>query len=692
MCAFAILLFLLFSQMAIIPTTVAAKKAQPQSASNKYENWISKELNDQESKWWLSYKKALALKKDSKLFCDRMHSLANTPFPLKNYASLYHYSQCQPSNHIVITDFPKWMRKKVAKTWYQKSKILNDQKEIIESTYYLYQLLPDKNKKEQYLIRSLQIARQQKDPRVQKWQKQLYQLSPRYIKKPTLSQTLSVANDFRKQRQLKKAAVYYRRLLNTRGVSFHDKNKAFKWMRWIYKDRNNTKKYLIATYQWKRWLKREMNKHPQAIQSYHNISIMFARTQWTLGHPRKALRTLNQIKKELKNRFSLFEIYRLKGFILEEMGKINPAIYFFQRSLKEKTINTELKEKTWWQYGWVLYRAGKIKKSITTLTQLLEQTNNQYLQSRILFWLGRLWTATGNQKKSKQSYQRLIKTDPVSYYGLLAHYDTKKEIQIKKTNIQQQIGNSKEYITARWLLSLGEHEDVYDFLQYKADEYRKDKKQTDRTELFYYMALAKYYLPLFQMAGNLPLKERSAFFQSYAEILFPITYRKEVETAAQLFNIEKELIYALIRQESAYNPKARSPSDAFGLMQVRPLTAKYIAKQAGIRYRGTRDLYHPKKNILLGTAFLKKQFKHYDFQFIVTIAAYNAGGVAIRRWLKQRPITDPLSFIEEIPFEETRIYVMLLIRNFVFYKLLTHPERKITFPHWILHIQHPKEE
>ena len=690
MYVFAVLLFVLLNQIPALPAALAAaKKIQPQSVTNKYENWISKELNDQELKWWLSYKKALTLKKNSKLFCDRIQSLADTPFALKHYAKLYHYSQCQSSSLITLADFPKWMHKKAAKAWYQKAKILSNQKEMMESAYHLYQLLSDKNKKEQYLIRALRIARKQKDSRITKWQKQLYQLSPRYIKKPNLSQMLSVANDFRKQRQLKKAAVYYRQLLNTKGVPFHDKNKAFKWMRWIYKDRNNTKKHLIATYQWKRWLKREMNKHPQAIQSYHNISIIFARTQWTLGHPRKALRTLNQIKKELQNRFSLFEIYRLKGFIFEELGKINPAIYFFQKSLKEKTINIELKEKTWWKYAWILYRAGKIKTSIATLTTLLEQTDNQYLYPRILFWLGRLQAKAGNHKKSKQSYKQLIKIDPVSYYGLLAHYDMKKKIQIKKTNIQQQIGNSKEYAIARWLLSLNEHEDVYDFLQYKADTYHKDNQQTNRIELFYYMVLAKYYLPLFQMAGSLPLKERSDFFQSYAEILFPVTYQKEVETAAQLFNIEKELIYALIRQESAYNPKARSPSDAFGLMQVRPLTAKYIAKQAGIRYRGVRDLYHPRKNILLGTAFLKKQFKHYDFQFIVAIAAYNAGGVAIQRWLKQRPITDPLSFIEEIPFEETRIYVMLLIRNFIFYKLLTNPERKITFPHWILHITPP---
>ena len=66
------------------------------------------------------------------------------------------------------------------------------------------------------------------------------------------------------------------------------------------------------------------------------------------------------------------------------------------------------------------------------------------------------------------------------------------------------------------------------------------------------------------------------------------------------------------------------------------------------------------------------------------MAVYNAGRTPVLRWVKNIPQTDLLFFIEEIPYEETRTYVRLLIRNFIFYKLLTSPKRKIMFPEWIL--------
>ena len=664
----------------------------PPNAVNKIKKSQAHNLNQSISPASQSldaYKKILDIKKDTKLFCNQIIKFANdSNFILQAYAKLHHYTECSTNSKIKVKSFPKWMHTKVSKAWYNKSKVLEDSKAEMESAYHLSLILKNKSQKEKYLIHAMQIAQQLQDPRESKWQKKLHSLSPRYIKKPSLSQMLEVAHDFRRVRKFKKASFYYRKLLNTKGVPFHDKNAAFKWMRWIYKDQLNNKKYLLATKQWKRWLKREMHKNPKAIRSYHDIACMLVRTQWTLGKSHTALRTLNQIEKELKNRFSLFDVYRLKAFIFEELKKYNKSIDFFEKSLKEKSSNTEMREKTWWQYAWVLYKSGQITQSLDNLNNLLNSTNNQYLYPKVLFWIGRLWAANGDSEKAKKAYKKLIKKDPLSYYGFLAHYEMKKKIKIKKLDITNKIGNNKEYEIARGLLAVGEKEDMHDFLQYKVKAFYKNKEKAEQhIDLLYYMSLAKNYLALFQIAGNLSMKERTSLYKSYADILFPITYQEEVEKSAQLFNIEKELIYALIRQESAYNPKARSPSDAFGLMQVRPATAKYIAKKSGVRYRHVKDLYDPKKNILLGTAFLKKQFKRYDFQFVVTIAAYNAGHTAIRRWLKKHPVTDPLSFIENIPFEETRIYVMLLIRNFIFYKLITHPERKINFPEWILHIK-----
>ncbi len=650
---------------------------------------ISKKYPSQAIEWWIMYKKALLFKKkDPDLFCHNMRFLSKiTSFPLRPYARLNLYSYCEKELEISLTDFPEWLKKKVGKAWRKKAKKLKNESALKEASYFLFQLSKEKYLKEKYLVSAIELAKKTKDTRLKEWRKALHALSPRYISNPSHEQKLKVAEDLRKNRQFKKATFYYRQLLNSSRSTFYEKNEAFKRIRWIYKITKNKKKYLLATMQWKNWLKRKLKTEKKAGKIYHNIFYLLARTQWTLNQSGKALNTLNQMEKELKGRFSLFKVYRMKALIFDEKEEKDQSIFFFQKALKEKRPDVEMYEKTKWGYGWVLNKAGKQEESLSVLNDLVETSESEYLPSRALFWMGRLYEDRKNKKKADETYKELIDIDPLSYYGLLAHYKLNQKIRIQKKQNFSQDEDNKNYIVAQWLLSLDEYDLALDFLKHKAEQYQKDKNKAVKSwsTLFYYMAQARSYFPLFKMVGKLPLEERTVFFQSYTDLMFPLIYTKEVEHSAKLFNIEKEFIYALIRQESAWDPKARSPADAFGLMQIRPFVARQVAKQNGISYKNMYDLYNPKKNILLGTAFLKKLFRKYNYQFVLTMAVYNAGRTPALNWTKKTPLTDPLFFIEEIPYEETRTYVRLLIRNFIFYKLLTSPKREILFPEWLLH-------
>ena len=654
---------------------------------------IAKKYSSQAIEWWILYKRALLFKeKDLNLFCKNMHFLSQIEaFPLRHYTVLNLYSFCSESVNMDLSFFPEWLKKKATEEWYKKAKSLNDTKEIMESSYQMYIFSKDKNLREQYLVTAIDLAKKIKDPRFQKWKDSLHILSPRYILKPTHSQKLAIANDFKYVRNFRKAIFYYRQILNNSRSSFYQKNEAFKKIRHVYKLRKNNKKYLLATLQWKNWLKRKMKKNKRAIHIYHNISYLLARTQWTLNQNTKALKTLQKIEKELGSLFSLFKVYRMKALIFNEKGDMEKSIYFFEKAFKEKYSDAEIWEKTQWSYAWTLKKIGRVKDNIAVLNNLLKKTESDYLPSRILFWIARSYESLKDYEAAEDIYEEIIEKDPLSYYGFLAHYKIKKPIYIdkikKNSNIKE---DNEEYIIAQWLLSLNEHNLALDFLNYKAKKYKadKNKKTKEWSVLFYYMAKARSYFPLFKMVGDLPVDKRTVFFRSYTDLMFPVIHTKAVEKAAQLFNIEKEFIYALIRQESAWNPKARSPADAFGLMQIRPFVARRVAKRNGLSYKNMYDLYEPQKNILIGTAFLKQLSNKYNSQFITTVAVYNAGRTAVLRWLKKIPYEeDPLSFIEEIPYEETRTYVRLLIRNIIFYKLLTHSERKISFPDWILDMQ-----
>jgi soluble lytic murein transglycosylase-like protein len=138
------------------------------------------------------------------------------------------------------------------------------------------------------------------------------------------------------------------------------------------------------------------------------------------------------------------------------------------------------------------------------------------------------------------------------------------------------------------------------------------------------------------------------------------------------FKVDRALIYAMMRQESAFNTKAKSPDGARGLMQLMPRTASYIARDR--RYRrgsGRNELFEPSLNLELGQRYIAYLLKHERVQgdlFRLT-TAYNGGPGNLGKW--QRAIKaddDPLLFIEALPSKETRLFIERVLTNLWIYR------------------------
>ena len=193
------------------------------------------------------------------------------------------------------------------------------------------------------------------------------------------------------------------------------------------------------------------------------------------------------------------------------------------------------------------------------------------------------------------------------------------------------------------------------------------------------------YQNLLNSIQALTSEQKNTITYSFPELLFPKPYFDDVQKNSQLRAVPMSFIYSIMRQESAFNPYARSSVDALGLLQLMPNLAKKLsAGEANINYRSEFDLFDPTINIALGTKELKNLLAANQGRFIPSISGYNASSAAYKGWVQVRNRDNVIEFIEEIPYEETRTYIKLILRNMLFYERIYFQVQPFEFPsNWL---------
>jgi soluble lytic murein transglycosylase len=179
-----------------------------------------------------------------------------------------------------------------------------------------------------------------------------------------------------------------------------------------------------------------------------------------------------------------------------------------------------------------------------------------------------------------------------------------------------------------------------------------------------FLALAKTYPDYSQMFPEEMGKEEW-------DIFYPLINWKDIKYWAAQRGLDAYQVAGLIRQESVFNPRARSGANAYGLMQLIIPTAQSTARKYGSSSAGSisvSTLYNPSVNIELGTAYLKDQLDKFG-RIEYVAAAYNAGPGRIPGWRATLPY-EMDEFVEAIPFRETKAYVQGVIRNSAQYRRL----------------------
>lgn len=158
-----------------------------------------------------------------------------------------------------------------------------------------------------------------------------------------------------------------------------------------------------------------------------------------------------------------------------------------------------------------------------------------------------------------------------------------------------------------------------------------------------------------------------AFHKPIAKQIYKLEYQDIIDKNAEIYNIDKNLVYALVKKESKYDPLAVSKKGAKGLMQIMPETGEYIAKLIGDKNYKEDDLFDAETSIRYGTYYLGKLKKDFNGDIDAMLAAYNGGEGNVRKWMAEN---NGDLIADEIPFIQTKNYVKSIKRDYKIYDYL----------------------
>ena len=313
--------------------------------------------------------------------------------------------------------------------------------------------------------------------------------------------------------------------------------------------------------------------------------------------------------------------------------------------------------------GWILLRVlNQPEQALRHFDQAAHEAKTPISISRATYWQGRAAEALG---RNASSYYQHAAAQGGTYYGQLARAHIGQSGLPIANGPSGSINHLAQRIGIQGLATL-----------YAADE--RTLALTLVNDLAYALpdaasldALAELTTAYGDAAATLSIAkiatQRNLPLGQHAFPLFGIP-----QQALGNAPIEQAFVYAITRQESAFDPQATSSSGAKGLMQLMPATAKIEASKVGIEFDAAR-LTDPHYNVTLGANHLGRLVENFNGSYILAIASYNAGPGNVKKWIDafgdpRDGKIDPVDWVERIPFTETRNYVQRVLENLQVYR------------------------
>jgi soluble lytic murein transglycosylase len=320
--------------------------------------------------------------------------------------------------------------------------------------------------------------------------------------------------------------------------------------------------------------------------------------------------------------------------------------------------------------GWIALRyLRNTDAALKHFTRLYDGATSRTDKARGGYWLGRTYLAMGDKGTASQYFKGAAQHSTI-YYGQLARE------HVGLGGVPEEINGSgysaaaaarvekDEVVRALRLMNKASGKaNIHLFLYSIASRFKSVDEMNAAADIVYGMAGTTMALKLAKLAGQFKVD-----IDSWA---YPVRGLPEWKQIGK--PVEKALVFGLSRQESEFNSQAGSQVGAQGLMQLMPGTARLVARQYRLPYAESKLKGDPVYNVKLGAAHLADLVEDFGGSYVLTLVAYNAGPRRAKEWLAaygdlRSGQVDPIDWVENIPFQETRQYVQKVLQNLHIYR------------------------
>jgi soluble lytic murein transglycosylase len=342
-------------------------------------------------------------------------------------------------------------------------------------------------------------------------------------------------------------------------------------------------------------------------------------------------------------------------------GRTEEAIRLYRKIMDSYPSE---KEDVLWAIGWTHFRAGDYREAHESFSRLYDS----HKDPKYLYWKARSLEAGG--KEAADLYQKLLGTErnfysTMTYARLITSPDESsvsalKRVAKKPTPVRATPARQKNP-RVEALSSLGfTREALAELIHFS-----RNVSSWEET---------LYACSRFEEFGNYSYSVRLAAKAPYSDnmhqFLYPRAYWVTVDRLSKKYELDPYLVLSVMREESRFDPNARSFAGALGLMQLMPRTASRLDNRLGLGADSTAKILNVQNNLHLGIYYLSRLVKEFG-SYTYAVAAYNAGEEAVKRWRSRTEYQSADEFVEDIPYAETRNYVKKVMSTFFEYKRIS---------------------